>query len=202
MNVSKILALSALTLGVMSNAFAIKTNNNDDDKTEWVGFKEVARGYGGVTFEPIPKLGIPLLDAISDKNLAEVKRLINAGTNVNQRHYRGKDANGRDFYFTALEIAVDTSGNEEIIEVLLKGGAKQNYRDVDGSTALMECAYNADLESLKILLRYHASPNIRDNDGKHALDHAISGKEAEIRFDGTASSRTIQTIQILRRVTR
>ncbi len=62
----------------------------------------------------------------------------------------------------------------EIIEELLKKGAKVNMVDKHGHTALHLACIIGSKEIIEILLKHHAMPHIRDKKGKMAIDYTKS----------------------------
>ena len=69
---------------------------------------------------------------------------------------------------TALMIAADTAQND-MIEELLKRGAKIHTKDKMGQTALMYAAFNSHYETVKLLIGYKAGVNVPTGDGLTAL---------------------------------
>jgi hypothetical protein len=84
----------------------------------------------------------PLHWAVYRDNLAEVKRLIAAGADVNARN---------DYGSTPLSEAAVT-GNVEVIRRLLKAGARVDLANADDQTALMILARTSNVEAAKLLL--------------------------------------------------
>ncbi|MGI9297642.1 MAG: ankyrin repeat domain-containing protein [Gammaproteobacteria bacterium] len=113
----------------------------------------------------------PLMHASSHGNLAEVKRLLAAGTNPNVRGY---------FDTTALTWAA-FEGHAEIVKVLLAADANPNAATPEhGSTALMLAAGKGNAEVVKVLLAAGVNPNAADNDGDTALYYAKDRGQREI----------------------
>ena len=84
-----------------------------------------------------------LCEAAKEKNIAEVRRLLNDGANPNQA-----DADGG----TALMLAAQ-EGHSEIVKFLLDNGADPNQADKDGWTALMSAAITGHSEVVKFFAR-------------------------------------------------
>lgn len=114
----------------------------------------------------------PLVAAVSDDNLAEVKNLIARGEKVN-----GKDENYDRI--TPLFIAVE-NGNVEIAETLLNFGAKINARDRKNQTPLMRLDEDASAELVRLLIKHGAEINLTDADGNTALIFAASSVKTEV----------------------
>ncbi len=98
----------------------------------------------------------PLEEAAHNSDVAAVKRLIEAGANVNQqnKHEPSEVADGK----TALMIA-SWNGDTEIVKLLLKAGAKVNLKDSDGSSALYMAAVNGHADIVDLLLAAKADAN-------------------------------------------
>lgn len=114
--------------------------------------------------------GLTLLAlAAAEGKLESIKVLINNNNNNNIDNNNGvneRDVNGK----TALHHAVISGGNEEIVELLIKIGAKVDARDKHGFTPLF---YSSDVEMIKKLLEGGADVN---ND--LVLFHStVTGKE-------------------------
>ena len=85
----------------------------------------------------------PLHWAVYRNDLAEVKRLIGAGADVNAQN---------DYGATPLSEAA-VAGNVEVIDRLLKAGAKVDAANADGQTALMIIARTSNVEAARLLLK-------------------------------------------------
>jgi len=97
----------------------------------------------------------PLQWAVYRNDVAEVKRLINAGAKVDE-------ANNYDA--TPMQMAAAT-GNAQIIKVLLDAGANADSPNDEGQTALMEVARTGNVEAAKLLLGRGARVNARERWG-------------------------------------
>jgi hypothetical protein len=134
-----------------------------------------------------------LKKAINTGDLKKVKKLLNAGTNPNERnpglpiedalisrHFeiveeliRHKaDVNG-DRFSTPLITAAMTY-EPKMVRRLIEGGADTNKRDLYEWTALMYAAYNGDLDSVAELLNKGASINLATKEGDTAYTLAGS----------------------------
>jgi ankyrin repeat protein len=106
----------------------------------------------GVTYEDMDKA---LIEAIKKEDVNEVKKLLEAGADVNVKN---------DFDFTALMLAV-LKENPDIIRLLLDNGADINeIVDYIGGycakTPLMFAIENEKFESAKILIEEGADVNL------------------------------------------
>lgn len=109
---------------------------------------------------------IPLIGAARDGNTAEIRRLLRAGADANQRG----GVNG----WPALTHAVH-KGQHSAARVLLEGGADPNQRDRRGHTALMMASGYRDTRMVRLLLEGGADPAVEANDGTSALTLAMGG---------------------------
>jgi uncharacterized protein len=96
--------------------------------------------------------------AANDGDLAQVKRLIVLGSEVNY-----KDKNG----WTPLHFAAQAM-NPNIVSLLLSSGAEVNAQDNDGNTPLFRAvfSYRSDGSVIQILRQYGADPFSPNNSGQ------------------------------------
>ena len=128
---------------------------------------------GGITTCEISSAPVnPLVEAVYDENMDEVRLLIAKGHRVNS-----KDKNHEGV--SALHAAVET-GNMEIAQFLLSSGAKINGRDSLKRTPLMMMDTDATPELLQLLLRYGAKVNLMDKKKFTALNHLAGYDKPEI----------------------
>lgn len=107
--------------------------------------------------------GNELEDAVLLQNIAEVKRLIAAGADVNARGPHG---------YTLLHWGV-ASRNDELVEILLSAGAHVDARNDSGVTPMQFCFretdcssyYDIETECLRLLLEAGANPHGCDEEG-------------------------------------
>ena len=115
-------------------------------------------------------------------NLPQVKRLVEAGAEVN-------------FYgWTPLAYAA-YNGHLEIVDYLLKHGAEVNAKTQNGSTALFFAARFGHLEVVKLLLKNKADATIANENGETAIDWALKSRntdiEALLRDAGGRSGKSV-----------
>lgn len=108
----------------------------------------------------------PLFWAVDEGLYNAAKYLIEAGADVNHRHYYGE--------YTPIVSAI-TRGDTDMIDLLLEAGADLNARNVCGVTTVMYAAMN-NLYSLKKLIDLGADCNLTDEDGRTALGYAVQEK--------------------------
>ena len=104
----------------------------------------------------------PLLVAVRDDKVSEIKRLLDEGADVNDEEKGG---------LTALILAA-FKGRGEIVKLLLDNRAKVDHKNKHGFTALMMAAHECHNEVAKLLLEYKANPDIRGNSGENSWDLA------------------------------
>lgn len=101
---------------------------------------------------------------------AGVKKLIEAGGNVNERDQWG---------FVPL-IQATISNNKSVAELLLQHGAKIDARDITGQTALQWAINRRNLELSHLFLDHKANPNHYSSAGQPILVNPILRGEHEL----------------------
>lgn len=114
----------------------------------------------------------PLIRAVSNDDVDEVKNLIARGERVN-----AKEENY--FNITPLFLAVE-NGNAEIAQTLLDFGAKINAKDDNKQTPLMRLDGDASPALVNLLIKHGAKVNAVDDEGNTALILAANYAKAEI----------------------
>ena len=117
-----------------------------------------------------PDGNTPLIIAVNKGETAEVRRLIEAGADVNAANNAG---------VTPLMNA-GGMGNKEAVELLIQKGANVNHRTSGNYTPLMQAALVGQLEIVKILLDAGADPNVKDTGGRTALTYAEDRERKDI----------------------
>lgn len=77
-------------------------------------------------------------------------------------------------------IAAAYSGSKDIMKKIIKNGGDINYKNAEGSTALMEVSKKGWTDCAKLLLDAGADKNIKDNNKVDALYYAKDSKSKEI----------------------
>ena len=117
----------------------------------------VAAALMALMFGAVAADKCPLCDAAGGGDLAEVKRLLADGA----------DVNAIDDGWTALMVAAG-NGHSEVAKVLLNAGANPTV-DNDGWTALMFAAQEGHAKVAKVFLSAGVNPNAVDKDGRTVL---------------------------------
>jgi ankyrin repeat protein len=175
-------------------------------------FNVVKAGQGGCSVgEDIP-YGTPLLEAIHQRDVNEIKRLISEGANVNEA-----DKNG------LTPILLVSRGDLELIDIFLKAnatisaegkyratplsasticskavkrfldaGADVNQKDINKKTALMYAAENKNIEAIKLLIEAGADIYDKDLSDMTPLLYALKSGSLEIaKFFYSKDKRTL-----------
>ncbi len=113
------------------------------------------------TNKPGEVAGTPedLLDAVSNADLDEIRKLLAGGLDVNS---------GNEVGTTALHLAA-LDGDAEVLRLLLESGANPNVRDKHGDTPLLIAVTHSMMDAVKLLLEHGADPNSKDVDGNYIL---------------------------------
>ena len=77
-------------------------------------------------------------------------------------------------------ITASLFGHIEVAKALIEAGANVNFRNKDGSTALITAAFFGRIEIVKALLEAGADKDIRNKDGGTALE-SVSGSFKEVK---------------------
>ena len=146
----------------------------------------------GSTYTSEPSL--PLVKAARDNDMAALKKLLDAGANVNATDtvYRssalmmavsnanlemvqtllgaGADVNLKNSRAETALMYLGSEGNVvEVAKALITAGAKLDVQDEDGATALIKLAPFSNREVLQVLLDSAAEVNLKNNNGETAL---------------------------------
>ena len=111
-----------------------------------------------------------LMWAASEGQLQNVKKLINAGEDVNAANAEGD---------TPLHYAA-SNGHKDILKILLQAGAAVNAANADGETPLHDAVRYGDKDILNILLQAGAAVNATDSEGDTPLHWAAKGGHKDI----------------------
>jgi uncharacterized protein len=155
---STVLLILALSLTACSRA---STSRNEAPATPSERAALEAKDADGNT---------PLLAAVNRSDTIEVRRLVEAGADVNAATASG---------VTPLMNAAGM-GNKEAVELLIQKGANVNHKTSGNYTPLMQAALLGQTEIVKILLDAGADPAVTDTGGRTAVTYAQEQKHEDI----------------------
>lgn len=113
----------------------------------------------------------PLFEEVMKGNTKAVRKLIEAGVDVNLRDYDKYYGNER----TALMYA-SAYGHEDSVRLLVQAGADPDARDLGNNTAMIFAAMNHHTSIVKILVEAGADPNAHDSIAyETALHESVRG---------------------------
>jgi ankyrin repeat protein len=113
----------------------------------------------------------PLQWAVYHGDVAEVRRLLNAGADVSMANNYGA---------TPMGLAAEV-GNAEIIKLLLEAGADADSPNPEGQTALMAVARTGNVEAAELLVKYNATVDAREQwGGQTALMWAAARRHPQM----------------------
>ena len=125
----------------------------------------------------------PLFYAAGHGNLAAVKLLIEKGADVNRAIASDITVrNGKIAISNMTPLMTAPMSSPEVVQTLIKAGAKVNARDVRGMTPLMfaVASDNPNLEIIRALIDAGADKAIKSTDNELARDWALKYNDAEV----------------------
>lgn len=114
----------------------------------------------------------PLCEAANSGNIAEVRKLIANGKDINT------DTVNR--YGRSPLVLATRKGHIEVVKVLLDAGANINTAGDRGNTALIYAALYNEVEIAKLLLSNNPDVHVVNKPGKTALEYATQKGHTEI----------------------
>ena len=113
-------------------------------------------GAANAAEKTTPDGSTPLMQAAYEGDLAQAKRLIARHANVNAVNAYGVNA---------MLLAAESS-NTQLIDTLLKAGAKATSANLDGETALHLVARTGNVDAAKLLIAHGAKVDAREKFGE------------------------------------
>jgi ankyrin repeat protein len=126
---------------------------------EFVKFMKIILPFFVVLFglnSAFPQQFNQLADAVIEKDTAKINHLLQSGIDINIQHQTSGT--------TVLMIASSYYYFDDMVEFLIRRGAKLNLQDSEGKTALLWASSNS-LPNAKILAANGAGVNLAANDG-------------------------------------
>ena len=121
----------------------------------------------GLSFNQIlPQQFDALADAVVEKDTSKIENLLQSGVDINTQHPNSGT--------TVLMIASSYYYYDDMVEFLIRKGAKLDLQDSEGRTALLWAASNS-FPNAKILVANGAKVNIAANDGMTPFLQATLG---------------------------
>jgi ankyrin repeat protein len=152
------------------------------DRMKVVGALLIAAGIPTVLFLGLSALPIlvrgnqDLYDAIAQRHLQQVQRLLSQGADVNST-WRGfqllssHDQDRRRYFDAPPLIRAIQIDHPEIAAALIDNGADVNTRDASGIPALMQAAQQGQTAIVKLLLERGADVHATDRHGNSVLQY-------------------------------
>ena len=119
------------------------------------------------------ELNQKLIEAVDNKNITEIKSLLNQGANVNAQEKYG---------WTPLHWAA-LNGYYDVAKLLIENGADVNIKNNGGWTPLHEAAFKECYDIVKLLIDNGADVNTQNEDGTSPLHiSAMKGYRDIIKY--------------------
>ena len=143
--------------------------------TSWDDYKKTMQGPA------------TLWDAAKSNDVAELRRLLDDGAELDGRDHRG---------YSALMLAAYV-GQVEAFDFLLASGADPNSADLGGNSVLMGAAFKGHLDMVRALLAAGARPQAKNSAGVDAHGFATMFGRSEVaallHAHATAERRSANT---------
>ena len=128
-------------------------------------------------------LGRALADAAAEGRLNCIKKLLDAGADVNVTSVNDQ---------TPLTRAAET-GQDKAMEILLKEGVNMNARDTSNKTALIHAVENRFYKCVELLIQAGVDVNTKGCNDKSALDYAVDSGIYDILKSFIAAGADVNT---------
>ncbi|XP_054829725.1 M-phase phosphoprotein 8 isoform X2 [Eublepharis macularius] len=135
-----------------------------DMQLEWLTLEDFQKHLDGEDENHLAVEAISstqLRDAVKNGHYATVKMALNSTEDYNLDQ---EDSSGM-----TLVMLAAAGGHDDILRLLVRKGAKVNYRQKNGTTALIHAAEKNNLTTVAILLEAGACVNVQQNSGETAL---------------------------------
>jgi len=114
-----------------------------------------------------------LYEAVTSKDTANVRRLLELGANPNSKPKVG-------FFELSLLIWACQNNDLSTVKLLVDHKADVDFRDAFKSTALMYAAYKGHIEIVSYLISKGADVNAKDSQGNSVLTAAKESKNKDL----------------------
>ena len=114
--------------------------------------------------EELTKKLLELCDSYTN-NIVKIKELFEKAFKNGERI----DVDYINEYGKTALLYTSLYGHAEIVELLLKHGAKPNIQNNHGETALIKASYYGHIAIVKLLLEYNADPHVKNKYGRTAV---------------------------------
>jgi ankyrin repeat protein len=133
--------------------------------------RALAGGAAADVNQRAPDGSTPLLWAVYESDVAEVRRLLRAGADASIANHYGASPMG-----LAAEV-----GHTDILRLLLEAGADADSPNLEGQTALLAVARTGNVEAARLLLDHGATVDAREGwGGQTALMWASARRHPEM----------------------
>jgi uncharacterized protein len=148
-------------------------------KTEKLPTKECPDSEWADTSKPTILRRLLGIAIVTGMPKASIEKILKAGANLEPVPEKEKNND------TPLMMAADRT---EIIDLLLKAGAKPNFKNSFGKTALMYAIQENNLSGVRALLKAGADPNSATNETDHCIH---TGNRSVLMYAAWQSNREI-----------
>jgi len=148
--------------------YGCKDSTENESNSKSINGKEINTEFVAKKPKP-PEMDIHM--AVISDNIKAIQQHILAGTDINQ-----KDSYGG----SSPLISAALFGKHDIVALLLESGAKIDFQNNDGATALHVAAFFCRSEIVQLLLKNNADKTIKNNRGSSAYD-TVAGPFIDVK---------------------